>query len=50
MKYSYQARNMITDKIYTKRLQLIDRMNIDINKNSNMYAYYMEAYLGRLIC
>jgi hypothetical protein len=50
MKYSYQAKNTITDKIYATRLQLIDRLNIDINKNPNMYAYYMNAYLGRLIC
>ena len=45
MQYSYRAKNTNKDKIYTTRLKLINQLNININNNSRMYNYYMDAEL-----
>ena len=49
MKYSYYAKNYNKDKIYYTRLKLIEKLGIDMNKNSKRYSYYMNAYLGIIL-
>lgn len=44
--YSYNSRNYSKDFIYYNRLRLIEKLNIDVNKNPKIYGYYMDAYLG----
>ena len=44
--YSFRAKNFGKDLIYQNRLRLIDKLDINVNKNSRIYNYYMEAYLG----
>ena len=51
MKYSYYAKNIGKDTVYSVRLKLAEKMGIDMykTKSSRVYSYLMDAYLGIIL-
>jgi len=48
-RYSWLAKNYDKDFVYSNRLRLISKYNINIKSSSRMYTYYMDAYLGIIL-
>lgn len=49
MRYSYIAKNTEPDKIYLKRLELVDKLKFNYNKTAQRYSYCMKAVLGIIL-
>lgn len=49
MQYSYSAKNDGKDLIYSNRLRLIYKYNINVHSSRLMYNLFMDAYLGIIL-